>query len=380
MSGWVRMGVGICLTITLAGCQHGDLRRADTADCAEIEQGMNLSRRIATLNTLADAFSRNCYGTVIAYGAQAQSEFRHKTFSTVKETFSVFLPDGTLTDYVVESYERGFLNVLIAASYLHQGDGEAVQVELRRLDHELFAPLYNFGEDPVNILLSAVLWEQLGEMAEARVDWLRLWDLPALLKGQDETIRSFAGGRVTRIDEGHGRENGWHVYGIGTFPGVEWDLQFLGSTSGYFLVRPKQAFLPACVSDTGVRISTGSWFDKIAMRHTHTYHPLLNVQSWIRLPIGITYSLVPLTAGAGIAVGGCAVDVAGGGKGGLCYVSLVGGIALMKKAPVVLKGTLEPDLRHWEQIPAAFIATRTPELSQEPCTQGMNLGRTLVLF
>ena len=190
LSARAHLGVAIWLSVLLAGCQHADLRKGDMIECAEIEQGMNLSRRIETLNKLTEAFSRTCYGTVIAHGAQAQSEFRHKTFSTVRETFSVFLPDGTLTEYVVESYERGFLNVLIAASYLRQGDQEAVQVELRRLDHELFAPLYNFGEDPVNILLSAVLWEQLGELGEARVDWLRLWDLPALLKGQDEIIRS----------------------------------------------------------------------------------------------------------------------------------------------------------------------------------------------
>ncbi len=33
---------------------------------------------------------------------------------------------------------------------------------------------YNYGEDPVNLLLSAVLWEQVGEVIAGWVDWLRL--------------------------------------------------------------------------------------------------------------------------------------------------------------------------------------------------------------
>jgi Asp-tRNA(Asn)/Glu-tRNA(Gln) amidotransferase A subunit family amidase len=70
-------------------------------------------------------------------------------------------------------------------------------------------------------------------------------------------------------------------------------------------------------------ISTESWFNKIAIRHSHGYHPLLNVQTWIRLPVGIVYSLIPVTAGAGIMVGGCVLDAAGEGKGSLCQLSLL---------------------------------------------------------
>ena len=106
---------------------------------------------------------------VIEYGTQAQAEFRHKTFRVFKETASVFIPDGTLTDYVLESYERGYLSVLMAASYLHMRQLDDAKVELRRLDHEIFTTLYNYGEDPVNVLLSAVLWEQASEPAEVEI-------------------------------------------------------------------------------------------------------------------------------------------------------------------------------------------------------------------
>jgi len=215
--------------------------------------------------------------------------------------------------------------------------------------------------------LSAVLWERVGEVNEARVDWLRLRDLGLMWKGQQDAVRQFAAQEVDRIDSGHGFSEPWHVYGIRRFPELTWDLQFFGSTSGYFSVKADGEFLPACQSDTGVRLSTQSWFEKVAIRHSHGYHPLLNVQAWVRLPIGLTYSLVPLAAGAGIMVGGCVLDAAAKGNGALCQLSVIGGMALMRTAPAVLEGALQPDLRHWEHVPAAFVVTRaaTPEL--EPC-------------
>jgi predicted anti-sigma-YlaC factor YlaD len=114
-------------------------------------------------------------------------------------------------------------------------------------------------------------------------------------------------------------------------------------------------------------VSTESWFDKIGIRHSHAYHPLLNVQTWIRLPVGIVYSVIPVAAGAGVMVGGCALDAAGDGKGALCQLSVVGGVAIMSTAPHVLEGALRPDLRHWEDVPAAVVVTRAPEPKLEPC-------------
>ena len=332
---------------------------------------MDLSRQIETLNLLADAFSQTCYDVVITYGARAQTAYRHKTYSITKETTGIFLPEGALTAYVLESYERGYLTVLLADSYLRAKKPDDAKVELRRLDQELFAPIYNYGEDPVNLLLSAVLWEQLGDPGEARVDWLRLRDQVGALQGLEPDIRSFAERQLTRIDRGEAVQPAWQIYGLGTLPGVEWDLKFTGSSNGYFRVRPKAGFLPACASDTGLRIPTQRWFEKIAVRHSHAYHPLLNVQSWIRLPIGIVYSLVPVAAGAGVAVGGCVTDAAGKGNGQLCELSIRGGIALMRQAPKVLKGALEPDFRHWEHMPSAFVVTRASHLREEPCARDL---------
>ncbi len=340
--------------------------------CSEIEQQINLSDRIDTLNRLADAFAARCYDTVIVYGEKARSEFRHKTYSLFKETTNVFIPEGSFIDYVLESYERGYLSLLLAASYANVQKPEEAKVELRQLDHELFTPLYNYGEDPVNLLLSAVLWERVGKVNEARVDWLRLRDLGMMWKGQQDAVRVFAAREVARIDR-PGFSEQWRVYGIGRFPELTWDLRFFGSTDGYFSVKANMEFLPACQSDTGVRLSTQSWFDKVAMRHSHGYHPLLNVQSVD--PIAVRSDLQPDSVGSRGRRHGRRVYVgwAGKGEGALCQLSVIGGIALMRTAPVVLEGALRPDLRHWEHVPAAFVVTRASKLELEPCCENLEL-------
>ncbi|MGH7429585.1 MAG: hypothetical protein ACREJ4_14690, partial [Candidatus Methylomirabilaceae bacterium] len=124
--------------IILAGCQHAALNERARVGCVELAHQFNLSDRILTLNLLSDAFSQGCHATVIEFGTRAHSEFRHKTFSVLKETASMFIPDGTLTDYVLESYERGYLSFLLSASYFKTHQTEGAKVELRQLDHELF--------------------------------------------------------------------------------------------------------------------------------------------------------------------------------------------------------------------------------------------------
>lgn len=367
---WMRLAVALVMLPAFASCAQDTAHQPLPPACSDFAQTMDLADRIKTLDLLSDAFFRGCYATVIVYGTQAQTEFRHKTFHVFKEAASVFIPDGTLTDYVLESYERGFLSVLMAASYLHMRQPDEAKVELRRLDHELFTTLYNYGEDPVNVLLSAVLWEQAGDPAEARVDWLRLRDLRGLLKERDEPLRSFADRQIKRIDERRPAEKGWHLYPLGAFPPVEWDLQFTGSDNGYFRITAGGDFPATCVSETGMRLSTQSWFEKIAVRHSGAYHPLLNIQSWIRLPMGAIYSLVPIAAGAGIAVGGCTLDAAGKGKGALCEVAIRGGVVFISMAPKVLRGALAPDLRHWGHVPAAFVITTATDPANERCLHG----------
>ncbi|MCG6981191.1 MAG: hypothetical protein LJE88_07255 [Deltaproteobacteria bacterium] len=358
----------ICFVV-LSGCQSSwqiEVKNAQTgipSPCAQIEAHIDMRDRIETLRAIAQAFDLGCYETVVTYGTQAQTDYRYKTFSVLKETSNIFLPDGTFVDYVLESYERGFLSVLLAASYYHLDNPEAAKVELRRLDHEIFTPLYNYGEDPVNLLFSAVLWEVLHEPEEARVDW-------NLLKEQDDLegeIRTFARQRLVRMNGSEDISGKWTIAALGNFPDIDWDVRFVKGDSGYFSVKPRQSFQAPCASESGIRISTASWFDKIAVRHSYSYHPLLHVQSWLRLPVGVVYSITTFASGAGIAVGGCFLDAAGNGNGSLCELAIIGGVALIQQSPKVLHFMLRPDLRHWDNVPASFVFTTAPNLMDEPC-------------
>ncbi|GJL58733.1 MAG: hypothetical protein NPIRA03_15900 [Nitrospirales bacterium] len=362
--------VGVVLSLSILGCQMREVQPTFKDECGILRSNVDWSNRIKVLNLLSQAFSRKCDGAVIEYTKQAQSGFRDKTFSFSGEMAGVFLSDGVLTDYVLESYERAYLSVLLAASYLRTGQVEDAKVELRQLDHELFAPLYNFGEDPVNLVLSAVLWEVLGEPGDARIDWFRLAEpTSSFLLHVPPALQSFAQQQVIRLDQSARPTPRWEVYGIGRFPEVDWDFKLFGAPNGYFVIHPKPPFQKLCVSETGLRLSTESWFAKIAHRHDHAYHPLLNIQSWIRLPFGVVYGLVPFSLGVGVAVSGCAGAASLGGRdsGDLCALSILGGVQLMQIAPTVFQNTVRPDLRHWELLPAAIVVTQESDVGSEPC-------------
>jgi len=351
------------------GCQStAPLRPQDahvgtSSSCEKFSTHINFSDRINTLRDIYQAFSAGCDNAVIMYGTQAQEHYKYKTFRVFKEASNIFLPDGTFIDYVLESYERGFLSVLVAISYYRLHNLDATQVELRRLDHEIFTPLYNYGADPVNLLFSAILWEVLGEPDEAWVDWNRLQGQ----EGQDEAVRAFASHRLGQLNGKEGLSKDWSAYAMGSFPGIDWNIEFRDSSTGYFSVNPQYGFLPGCFSESGIRISTNSWFQKIAMRHDQGYHPLLHAQSWLRLPVGVVYSLITFSAGAGIMVGGCFVDMAAEGNGSLCKLSIHGGMALMQESPDVLRYALRPDLRHWDNVPSSFLFTWASDVKDEPC-------------
>ena len=370
--GLTRLMIGMGIVVAITGCRSGsELQMGVPSQCGLFGEQLEWSHRITVLNHLSLAFTEGCDQAIFQYAGRAQEEFRHKTFSVSKETASVFLSDGALTEYVLESYERAYLSVLLAASYLRADHPEEAKVELRRLDHELFAPLYNFGEDPVNLVLSAVLWEVLGEPGDARTDWYRVAEpSSSSLLTVDPVLQTFAREQVGRLDQGIGPAPRWQVFGVGRFPSIDWKLKLFGSKNGYYVIKPKPDFEATCLSETGVRLSTESWFSKIAHRHDHAYHPLLNIQSWIRLPIGVIYGMVPFTLGAGVAVGGCVGAASLGDKGGkgLCELAVYGGLGLMSTAPSVFKNTVRPDLRHWDLVPASFVITTAPDLPSESCS------------
>ena len=356
----------ICSAI-LSGCvTKGPLEPMPAlgpARCEFIRDKIDWSDQVQTLNHISELFQNGCYQATVETGRKAREDFRHKDYSLIKESAELFLAEGSVTDYVLESYERGYLTFLIAISYLHLQQEGAASTELNRLYSEEVAAIYNHGQDPVNALLQAVLWENLPRDGfSARPFWLWL----SRSKSTTKELSTFALDQVHAIDANAKRAT-WQIEALGLFPELDWSMNFVDSTNGYFTVRPKRPFDPPCVDANGILVPTTSWFDKIAIRHSHNYHPLLNAKSWIRLPFGMIYGISTSVTGAGIMVGGCALDASSKGNGALCKLSIEGGAAVMSKSGEVAGYVLRPDLRHWENLPAAIYISAGNSPKERRC-------------
>ncbi|MCX6130610.1 MAG: hypothetical protein NTX25_16315, partial [Proteobacteria bacterium] len=259
--------------------------------CEFLTKQINWKEEIKTLDSISTLFHNGCYEETIKIGSKARETYRFKKYSILQESAEIFLAEGTVTDYVMESYERGYLSFLILLSYVHRGEPQAVTVELNRFYSEEVASLYNYGQDPINALLQATLWENYPiEGFSSRPFWLWMSNAAAA----DQELRNFALARVKDFDA-KVRHAPWHISEVGTFPDLEWSMTFADAKSGYFNIKPKTAFEPACSEPDAILVPTKSWFHKIAMRHSKAYHPLVNAKSWIRLPIGILYGISTAT-------------------------------------------------------------------------------------
>jgi hypothetical protein len=341
--------------------------------CSYLQDRIDWDDQIAALNRISELFRNDCHQETIEAGSKAREDFRHKEYSVVKESVELFVAEGTVTDYVLESYERGYLTFLISMSYLRQKRTDAVTVELNKLYNEEVALIYNHGQDPVNVLLQAVLWENFPrEGFSSRPFWLWL----SRSKAAAKELREFAAAKVRDVDAKVHHEP-WQISALGTFPELDWSMKFADSKTGYFEIRPKRAFAKPCVDSTGILVPTTSWFHKIAIRHSHAYHPLVNAKSWIRLPIGIVYGVSTAVAGAGVMVGGCALDAAldSRSSGALCQISIEGGVAIMAESDDVVEAALRPDLRHWEKVPEAiYVSAGKPAKASRCATSAKALG------
>lgn len=338
--------------------------------CVKEKDLINWDDQIGTLNRISRLFQLQCYQEVIKVGGKAREKFRSKTFSIIDESLEFFVPEGTVSDYVLESYERGYLSFLISLSYLHLDNQNDFRVAMNRFYREEIAFLYNHGQDPVNTLLQAVLWDNYPrEGFSSRPFWLKLSQDPDVLP----SLTKFARLRIAEIDQKK-TPAPWSIAAVGRFPRLDWNMKFIDSKSGYFEVKTSTPFPQGCVDEGTVLIPTTSWFKKIAMRHSRSYHPLVNAKSWIRLPVGILYGISTITAGASVIVGGCALDGAidpKGSGGALCRISIEGGLAIMGTSDDVVEATLRPDLRHWETVPAAFVLVQDQKKSEQ-CLKAMD--------
>ena len=344
--------------------------------CSHLVKQVAWADPIGTLDHISELFEIGCYQETIDLGERARSAYSHKEFSLIKESVELFIPEGTVTDYVLESYERGYLSFILTLSYIKLNRFDSVSVELNRFYHEEVAATYNQGQDAVNALLQAALWDNFPRDGySSRPFWLWL-SKSDQIEGE---LQAFASNRIKNMDDGKASPK-WSIEGIGHFPELTWSLDFVDASHGYFGVEPKTRFPTSCSDQHTMVMPTNSWLHKIGIRHSHSYHPLVNAKTWIRLPVGLVYGISTAVSGAGIVIGGCSAAMGLRDSGPLCGLSIEGGFALMAKSGDVVRATLRPDLRHWRRLPEAILLHDAAESGDSPCARSVALKEVMPLL
>lgn len=353
----------ICVSLLSQACTTSPIRRQDVTRlsddrrCGKILDAADWDREERLLATTQELLQTRCHHESLKLGGLLRERLRDKDYSITAEALSVLGPEQMTQTYVLESHERAFLTLILAINHLELGARDAARVELRRASQELDAILYNHGRDDVTNLLLAGLWEELGDPESAAPFWRRLG------------LEQFAGVR----DLGEP----WRIYAVGRLEGYDWRLGE-GAGGGIYRITPKSEIPPKCVSATGALIPIDDWVRKMELRHAHDYHPLLNFKSYVRFPIGLSYGLLLGSTGLAVAIGGCGLAAEGGRGGGeACRAAIEVGGLIMAQAPGAFSYAAQPDLRHWNKSPVAFLVTRNPQPGGEVCAS--NLQQTPLL-
>jgi hypothetical protein len=315
------------------------------------------------LDRLSDLFLHSCFSETVTIGKFIRERRRDKVYSVSTEMLEVFTPEGSQTPYTLESYERSYLSLLISLSYLNLNQENDALIELRRAIREENAVLYNYGADPVLTLLQAAVWDRFDPLT-SRPFWKKLSEY----KDQDSGTMSFAQQRIKEIDEGSSAKVSWQIFAVGHLPELRWSSNFFNLHGGPYEITPSRAFPKACSAEDEVFISTSSWVDKIAGRYDSGYHPLLYAKSLTRLPVGLGYGAVGVTAGTAVGLGGCVLAAEAKNAGApLCQASIEAGGYIVGQSANLVEYTLRPDLRHWKNLPIAFLITRGDNISDTSC-------------
>lgn len=363
----MKMIIRICLVFTIAGCAHRELQvrpfQFTSQNCkTTFEKSFSVPLE-EKLNKLSELYSLQCHMEVIHLGSAIREHSRDKFYHVSAETMELVTPEGTLTEYVLESYERAYLSVLISLSYLKLNQSQASVIELRRASLEQSAALYNSGEDRSVHLLLAALWDRLDPMF-ARPHWKRLSEMSL----SDHQIKSMATARLREIDRAPSQKIFWQIEGFEFLPELTWSVNLLNVKRGPFDLDYKGAFPEACATQNVVMLPTVSWIEKLSHRHSPNYHPLLYTKSMTRFPVALGYGIVGATTGVAIGFGGCGLAAqAGSGGSDLCELSLQMGLELAKKSLNVMNYTMKPDLRHWKKMPKAISIVKPQTSSQDQC-------------
>lgn len=343
------------------------LPQGTNAQCQTRFQAAPLGDVLETLQTISDLYDGKCFHEVIALGDHVRTHSRDKFYHFVNETLELVTPEGTFTEYVLESYERAYLSFLMASSYQHLARQTDAQVELRKAYLEGQALLYNYGDDPVNLVLQAALWENSHSFNDSRPLWKKVSEMAP----NDLQLRKFAEKRIQEIDQGLKSTASWRIYAVGKFPDLGWSTTLVKGNGSYFAVEPQRSFPVTCSSEQSLLIPTESWAQKMSHKYDREYHPLLHLQTWTRLPVGIGVGAITALTGVSVIVAGCGVDSyltrGYGGNHSLCHSSVEAGTSMVKETGNVTGYVLRPDLRLWKALPEAVLITRADSPHSDDC-------------
>jgi hypothetical protein len=334
---------------------------------------------INQLNTLSDLYTNSCYSQVIELGNSIRENFRDKKFSLTTETLSIFVNESVFVPYVLETHERSLLTLLISISHFNLKNFEMANIELRRSLNENNAMIYNYGDDPVLLALQAAYIEKIWTVSDSRPLWKKISEH----QKASIIIKDYALNRLSKIDNNTAQPT--KVYKAGAFPELDWKINWstiaTKQSNAYYSIYPKEDFQPDCSSDNTAVISTESWLNKLKYRHNSDYHPLLNLKSWVRVPVGLAYGGAMISGGLAVATIGCGVG-RDHHNGGLCDSSIKAGAYMIQGAGTAFTQTVEPDMRHWSNLPKAFIfSNKKPEGTKAPdnCI-AESLGSQIIFF
>jgi hypothetical protein len=220
-------------------------------------------------------------------------------------------------------------------------------------------------------LLQAAIWDRM-ETEHARPYWKTLSESPV----SEPPLKQMAKSRMAEIDSHPEQKVAWKISGVGRLPELDWSSRTLKEDKGPYHIYAKSEFPKVCVAPKNLLVPTRSWIKKIGEKYDNDYHPYVYLKSLIRFPIGVAYGIVGVSSGVAIGIGGCGLAASAGKNGNAeaCKASLeLGGFLIVKSADLV-EFTLQPDMRHWKDMPIAFYLERATT-TEDPSGAGADTER-----
>ena len=340
------------------------LQQISNPDCREYFLKSHQEKTQDQLNRVSELFSRMCYHETVALGKWLRERHRDKFYSVTGELAEFVVPEGTVTDYVLQSHERTYLSLLISLSYLKMEKIPEGQVELKRAYEEHRAQVYHSDNDLIFSTLLASLWDPF-DVSLSRP----LWKNVAQAADPQSPLQTFSQMRIQEIDAHPDQTVNWNIEGFSYLPPLDWSFQLTQIDSQPFLIQPQEAFPLNCQSSQDLVVSTEPWSKQVQYRQKKESYPLAYSKALTRIPVGLALGAVGTAGGAVIGLGGCGLAAqADGGAHELCEASIRLGFHLANESFQIATTAMKPDLRFWSKMPRALRVSR-PHSPPTPCSR-----------